>query len=110
MRVLVCGGRDYTNKRKVWHWIGNMAPGVVITGCANGADALAREYARTMNVPLEVFYADWDKHGRAAGPMRNERMLEKGRPNMVLAFPGGMGTRDMVQRAMAAGIPVMEVP
>lgn len=50
--------------------------------------------------------ADWEKHGRAAGPIRNEKMLIVGTPDMVLAFPGGRGTADMIRKAEAAGLPV----
>jgi hypothetical protein len=51
--------------------------------------------------------ADWRKYGAAAGPIRNQRMLE-GPPDIVVAFAGGKGTADMVQRARAAGIAVIE--
>jgi len=56
-----------------------------------------------------VFLANWRTHGKAAGPIRNQQMLDEGRPHLVVAFPGGTGTADMVRRAKAAGVPVMEV-
>jgi hypothetical protein len=56
-----------------------------------------------------VYPADWAKHGRAASPIRNQQMLDEGRPNLVVAFPGGRGTADMVRRARSAGVEVIEV-
>lgn len=55
------------------------------------------------------FEADWHTHGRAAGPIRNRRMIEEGKPDLVVAFPGGRGTANMVNQARAAGIEVREV-
>lgn len=57
-------------------------------------------------VPVRVFKADWDKHGKAAGPIRNQQMLDEGKPDLVLAFAGGKGTDDMCRRARAAGVEV----
>ena len=56
-----------------------------------------------------VAEADWAKHGRKAGPIRNQRMIDEGRPDLVVAFPGGTGTADMVERARVAGIRVIEI-
>jgi hypothetical protein len=53
-----------------------------------------------------VYKAEWDKHGRAAGPIRNQQMLDDGKPDLVLAFAGGRGTDDMCRRAREAGIEV----
>lgn len=77
---------------------------VLIHGAARGADQLAGEWAKSRGVSLDVYPADWDKHGRSAGPIRNGRMLVDGKPDMVIAFPGGKGTADMVRQARRAGI------
>ena len=82
---------------------------VIIHGAAKGADSLASEWAALNEVKEEVFPADWKTHGRAAGPIRNQQMLDEGKPDLVIAFPGGRGTADMVKRARKAGIEVMEV-
>jgi hypothetical protein len=76
----------------------------VIEGGALGADRLAREWAEGMAIRVETFDADWMAHGPAAGPMRNRRMLEEGRPDMLVAFPGGAGTADMVRQARRARV------
>lgn len=77
---------------------------VTISGCARGADMLGIEWAEANGIEVARFPADWDTHGRAAGPIRNQQMLDEGKPDLVVAFPGGRGTADMVRRTKAAGI------
>jgi hypothetical protein len=121
MRVLVTGGRDYGAKREDRELLGNMIDrhlyygGTLIHGaCPTGADALADQWIsqsniRSSRVAIERFTADWERDGKAAGPIRNSRMLAEGKPDIVLAFPGGRGTADMVRKAKAAGVMVLEV-
>jgi hypothetical protein len=78
-------------------------------GTAPGADAHAANWALKNRVPIKAWKADWRQHGNAAGPIRNQQMIDEGKPDLVIAFPGGRGTADMVQRAKAAGIEVFEV-
>ena len=82
----------------------------VIHGDPLGADRFAGGWARLRGIEEIPFPADWAAHGRAAGPIRNKRMLDEGRPDLVVAFPGGRGTANMVQQAMDPGLPVQEVP
>ncbi len=118
--VLVCGGRQYTDWMKEYHVLDELynrtSFGTLIHGGASGADAIAVEWAVSsmvrrdrFNVLVRPFPADWKTHGKAAGPKRNQRMLDEGKPDLVIAFPGGRGTADMVRRARKAGIPVQEV-
>lgn len=81
----------------------------VITGGARGADQHAARRALWRGIKVEVYKADWRKDGKKAGPIRNARMLQEGKPDLVLAFSGGRGTADMVLRAKAAGVEVIEV-
>jgi hypothetical protein len=112
MRVLVCGGRDYADRARVFDCLGFfLAHGnlqVLIHGAAHGADTLARQWADFYRVPCLPFPADWARDGRAAGPIRNRRMLVQGRPDLVIAFPGGPGTRDMTTIAHRAGLTVWQ--
>ena len=116
--VLVCGGRNYTNRDRAFDELDRLFPFdgklTIITGSANGADQLAWHWfvQRMGDVPMnfQAFPADWKRHGKAAGPIRNQQMIDEGKPDLVVAFPGGKGTADMVRRAKAAGIPVHEVP
>lgn len=110
MRVLVCGGRNYTNREAIFGALHALAEQhgwlTVIEGGAAGADWLAGEWARLCYHGLVTIEADWKKHGNAAGPIRNEQMLTSTKPDMVLAFPGGRGTADMIARARKAGVEV----
>lgn len=107
MRLLVCGGRNYADRDAVYCALLELHPSAVITGGASGADRIAEEWARPV-VPVETYKADWTKYGKAAGPIRNQQMIDEGKPDAVLAFPGGRGTADMVRRAVSAGIPVID--
>jgi hypothetical protein len=110
VRVLVCGGRRFADPAKIEaHLAGIPGIAVIIEGGAVGADALARRFAEQYRIPVETFPADWARHGRAAGPIRNRQMLDEGRPDLVVAFPGGPGTANLVKQARAAGVPVVEV-
>jgi hypothetical protein len=82
---------------------------VIVHGGADGADALADQAALLWGLQRDVYRADWSKHGKAAGPIRNQRMIDEGKPDRVIAFrmPGeSRGTDDMIRRAQVAGIPV----
>lgn len=116
MRVLVCGGRNFDDRAAIAKALAPYKPANVVTdvsdcililGGAPGADTLAEEWADVFGVRKRIFPANWKEHGRAAGPLRNQRMLDEGKPDLVIAFPGGRGTADMVRRAEKAGVPVL---
>lgn len=111
---LICGGRDFNDAEMFGSVMSDLlalkgCPTKIIHGAASGADTLAEEWAERMAVSRHRFPAQWDRHGKAAGPIRNQAMIDKGRPHLVIAFPGGRGTTDMVKRARAAGIDVAEI-
>jgi YspA, cpYpsA-related SLOG family len=112
MRVLVTGGRDFSDRTLLFEALDRLhaAHGftVLIHGDANGADRLSGEWATARGVSVEAHPADWKRHGRAAGPIRNQMMLEE-KPELVVAFPGGKGTADMVSKARQAGLEVVMV-
>lgn len=110
-RVLICGGRDL-NEVKAYQVIGKILAGrqvVIIQGDAKGADKGAKRYAQQNRLPLESYPADWDQYGNAAGPIRNKQMLEEGKPDIVIALPGGTGTANMIEQAEKAGIRVKKI-
>lgn len=113
MRVLVCGGRNYgaddAEVAKMWFTLYEVAPTLIIHGRARGADYHADRWAKANRIAVKAYPADWLKYGPRAGPIRNQRMLDEAKPELVVAFPGGRGTADMVKRARAAGVRVMEV-
>ena len=113
MRVLVCGGRDFNDQDLVLRVLNSLHGlrkiHVLIEGGARGADRLAYLWAFQQGVTSVRYPADWKTYGRAAGHIRNSVMLTEGRPDLVVAFPGGKGTADMVGKARAAGLAVQEV-
>lgn len=115
MKVLVCGGRDYTDKEQVFLCLDKIKQILgddlrICHGGARGADSLAGEWAQSRNVSCTVFPADWASHGRSAGPLRNLQMLVTFQPDYILDFPGGKGTRDMLKKASHAKITRFEFP
>lgn len=129
MKVLVCGGRGFGEvpagcppeairryrdraEREAFmlfetlHEIHLETPieQVIHGDCKTGADRLAGLWARHMMIEERPFPADWKTHRNAAGPIRNQKMLDEGKPDLVVAFPGGKGTADMTRRASAAGV------
>ena len=108
-RVLVCGGRNYDDKKTVWRVLNLLKPTRIIHGGADGADELAGEYAIEKDLSESMFPAQWKVHGKSAGPLRNQQMLDEAKPNLVVAFPGGNGTQDMVKRSRAKGVLVLRV-
>lgn len=113
MRVLVCGGRDYSDYRKLNDALQalhvRVRIDVLIQGGARGADTLAADWAHVAGVETLTFEADWKRHGRVAGFIRNQHMLTEGKPDLVVAFPGGKGTANMIVTARRLGVEVMEV-
>jgi UDP-N-acetylmuramoylalanine-D-glutamate ligase len=112
MRVLVCGGRDFIDyelfQQAMTRYVGHLVP-VIIQGGAKGADFLAKVWAHKYNLECVEYQPDWDKHKKAAGIIRNKEMLESGKPDVVIAFPGGSGTANMIDIAKKAGIRVIEI-
>jgi hypothetical protein len=109
MRVLMFGGRLYRDAQRVEDEVALLdKDDVVVAGGAQGADYLAECAALRRGIRTETHYAQWDKHGKAAGVIRNQEMLDSGIDKAV-QFPGGVGTRDMRKRLDKAGVPVKEV-
>ena len=106
-RLLVCGGRDFKDKETLKRAMKKLHPTTVITGAARGADTLADEIAESEGIPRIIFPANWSGEGKAAGHIRNARMLSEGKPDYTLACPGGSGTKSMVDKSLKAGTPVI---
>lgn len=108
MRVLVCGSRHFQNEELMEDVLKEYPITEIIHGGARGADTLSGDYGRESNVPVRVWPADWDTHGRRAGPIRNYQMLKEGQPDLVVAFlaPDSRGTKHMIEIAEKAGVPV----
>lgn len=111
LRVIVCGGCDFSD------WAGGLKEldridrergpiAMVVHGNASGADSVGATWARTNKRQVWPFPAEWAKYGASAGPRRNKQMLGSG-ATIVIAFPGGKGTRNMVKQAQSAGLEII---
>lgn len=113
MRVLIYGGRDFVPTDLDYSWLNSLfqehSPGelTVISGEARGADTAGRIWATASGHEVERFPADWKTHGKAAGHIRNQQMLDSG-IDVAIQFPGGVGTADMRRRLDKAGVRVIE--
>lgn len=110
MIVLICGGRDYNDWDTFQREIDNIN-GIteIISGGAKGADRMAGQYAISEGIERRIFRAKWNQLGNMAGYVRNRQMLVEGKPDLVVAFPGGKGTAMMIKLAKEAGVPVIEI-
>lgn len=116
VKVLVCGGRDFSDADKVDETLDAMHAKAKITvlihGAARGADSLAEAWAISRFVRSQAFPVhpkDWEVHGLSAGHLRNAKMLLVGKPDLVVAFQGGKGTRNMIKQALDAGVEVRRI-
>lgn len=101
---------DYSKLNEPEDAYGNWMPDWrVVTGGATGTDDAAIEWAVVNWCDFEEYPADWERHGKSAGSIRNQYMLYYEQPDVVVAFPGGPGTRDMVRKAKRAGVQTIEV-
>ena len=107
MKLIIAGGRDY-RLTEADHAKLNAIEGVseVVSGGASGADAGGEVWARARGLPVKRFPADWNTHGRAAGPIRNQQMAAYA--DAVTLFPGGRGTDSMHREAVKAGLKMFD--
>jgi len=108
-RVLICGTRNSGDYVELAEVIMNLPFGsVIIQGMCRGVDVMAKYLGEKYGFDVEDYPADWGKHGRAAGPIRNKQMLDDGKPDIVYAFHPNIaeskGTKNMVNQAKKRGI------
>lgn len=110
MKAIVTGGRSFVHAHTE-SVLDHFLPGsghTIVQGGAGGADRTARQWAKSRGHVVRTFQADWSRNGKIAGPMRNQEMIDGG-ADLVIAFPGGAGTADCVNRARSARLPVVVV-
>lgn len=111
MRFAVTGSREFDDIKENWLWVGSVLETIdrsatLVHGNARGVDEMCRRWWYGHNGRnIEAHPADWLKHGKAAGPIRNQEMIDSGL-DFLIAFPGGKGTADMTKRAQKAGVPI----
>ena len=106
MRVIIAGGRDYHNYNTLLDAIVecNFNIQTVVSGGAKGVDALGERYAEGADVPLKIYRADWENNGRAAGPLRNQKMAENADALIALWDGKSRGTKNMIETATKMGL------
>lgn len=112
--VLICGSRGWHQAGPIGQTLDELKAEhgeqlLLVHGGAKGADALAHSEAARRGIRTVVERADWDAYGPAAGPIRNQRMLDQHHPDIVHAFRAdgrSTGTDDMVARSHKAGVTV----
>jgi hypothetical protein len=115
VRIGVTGGRDYNNETHVYSILDLHKRAIeclglsmtLVVGDALGADYIASQWAIERGVTFDKHVADWNEHGKAAGPLRNLKMINSG-IDKLLAFPGGRGTLHMTTNAERNGIFVVK--
>jgi predicted Rossmann-fold nucleotide-binding protein len=110
VKVIIAGGRDFKpmaedvlnlNQKHLQRGFTE-----VVCGGARGADSFGCSWAESLGIPVKVISADWDKHGKAEGPLRNREMAAYA--DAVILFPGGRGTESMYREAKAAGLRICD--
>lgn len=110
-KILICGGRDYDYYEKMRILIEKINPDCIVQGGAKGADSLAKQIAKKININCMEYSANWSMYGKKAGPIRNRKMLDDNPDvKLVIAFHGNImnstGTKDMVNYARKKGYKV----
>lgn len=101
MKTIIAGSREITDYNIV-HKAVYESPWViteVVSGGARGVDSLGEQAAAAFAIPVKVFPAAWDLHGRAAGPIRNQQMAEYSEGLIAIWDGVSVGTHDMIKRA-----------
>ncbi|RTL04179.1 DUF2493 domain-containing protein [Candidatus Dependentiae bacterium] len=115
MNLIIAGGRDFDDYyllcQSLDHLLKNTDRSMitVFSGQAKGADYLGERWAKAQSprIPIRWFPANWDKHGKKAGILRNQEMLDAGATHLIAFWDGkSRGTNDMITRAKRAGIQV----
>lgn len=101
MKVAVVGSRSFTDYELLKKTLDELYPNItrIVSGGAKGADSLSEQYAKEEGIPTQIFKPDWEKHGKAAGFIRNRDIVENS--DMVIAFHDGQskGTANSIELA-----------
>ena len=108
MRVIIAGSRDITDYKQVEaaYLSSNIPITEIVSGGARGVDALGEQVAKNFGIPIKVFPADWDKHGKRAGPLRNIQMAEYADGLIAIWDGKSIGTKHMIDQANKQGLVV----
>lgn len=111
IKLAIVGSRDFTDyetfQQALAEFISEYGmPTSIISGGARGADSMAEKWSLEEDIPIVIYYPDWNTYGRAAGPIRNSQIVNDA--THMIAFPVGesRGTQDSIRKARAKRIPL----
>lgn len=108
MKLLVSGDREWDDEETVRTVLLKLKPKILVHGDCRGLDRQAGKIAQSLGIEVRKYPANWKLHRKAAGPIRNQEMLDKESPDMLAAFHNNFsnsrGTRDMWNRVGKAHI------
>lgn len=110
MKTIIAGSRSYHNRAFLDDAITKAKLDIteVVCGCASGVDSMGRDWAKEQGIPVTEFPADWDTHGKAAGPLRNEQMAQYA-DALILVWDGkSPGSRSMLGLARRYGLTIRQ--
>lgn len=109
MIVAIVGSREFTDYARFCAFVDGLELQIdgIVSGGARGTDTLAERYALERNIPITVHVAEWDKHGKAAGMMRNQKIVDDADEMIAFVNKHSIGTFDSIRRATKKGIPVV---
>ncbi len=114
MRTIIAGSRSFNDYEKFEDLMDDVSyfvrPSVIISGLAHGADTMALKWAAECDLPVEKFEPDWDKYGKAAGPIRNQEMAEKAEALVCFWDGHSRGSKSMIDLALGKGLVVIVIP
>lgn len=112
MIVLVTGGRDYRDTKRLFAVLDRIHAErkftFLVHGDATGADQMAHRWCKSRGVQPVAMEALWNSEGDRAGSIRNKRMFEFAKPELCIAFPGGRGTANMMKICFDAGVEIID--
>ena len=108
MKILICGDRNWTDRKFIKRIIEQFHPTEIIEGEARGADSIARDVGEELGIIVHKYPANWKLYGKAAGSIRNKQMLDEGKPDLVMAFHNDLtnskGTKNMLEISRKANV------
>ena len=113
MKVIIAGGRDFTDYERLSCFcdkvLVNQKDIEIVSGTAKGADLLGERYANQKNYPVKRFPADWNKYGKSAGFHRNSQMAQYADALIAFWDQRSRGTKMMIELAKKQGLKVQIV-
>jgi hypothetical protein len=110
---VIAGSRNFTDYKKLCkicdHLLQYQTDIEIVSGTARGADRLGEQYAKERGYAIKQFPADWKKHGKAGGPIRNQQMANYA--DALIAFWDGKsrGAKNMIELAKRSNLTVKRI-